>query len=81
MKILSEIKLSNKLKAYRQLKGKKQQDIADLINVGLNTYNFKENGKSQFTLDEAKTLADYFGTTVDELFFDNSVNFKNTDTA
>lgn len=70
--------MSNKLKAYRSLKGAKQEDMAKLINVGLNTYNFKENGKKPFTLIEAKIIADFFNTTIDELFFNDLVNFKNT---
>jgi DNA-binding XRE family transcriptional regulator len=72
------MKTSNKLKAYRSLKGKKQEDIAKLIGVGLNTYNFKENGKNSFTLSEAKTIADFFNTTIDDLFFNSGVNFENT---
>ncbi len=70
--------ISNKLKAYRNLMGKKQEDIANLLGVGLNTYNFKENGKKPFTLNEAKTIADFFNTTIDDLFFNNTVNFENT---
>ncbi|EJP6472775.1 helix-turn-helix transcriptional regulator [Clostridium sp. FAM 1755] len=58
-----------KLKAYRCLKGAKQKDIARLIGVSLNTYNFKENGKKAFTLSEAKVISDFFDTTIDDLFF------------
>ncbi|ABS40804.1 helix-turn-helix transcriptional regulator [Clostridium botulinum] len=60
---------AKKLKAYRCLKGAKQEDIARLIGVSLNTYNFKENGKKSFTLNEAKIISDFFDTTIDELFF------------
>lgn len=70
-------KLTN-LKVYRTLFKKKQQDMADFLEIGLTTYNFKENGKKAFTLSEAKKLADYFNTTIDELFFKNIVNFENT---
>ncbi|NEZ46120.1 helix-turn-helix transcriptional regulator [Clostridium niameyense] len=70
-----------KLKAYRQLKGINQSAMADLIGVSLNTYNFKENGKKQFTLQEAKSISDYFGVTIDEIFFNDSVNIKLTNTA
>ncbi|GAA0735524.1 helix-turn-helix transcriptional regulator [Clostridium oceanicum] len=62
-----------KLKAYRQLKGINQSVIAELLGVSLNTYNFKENGKKSFTLEEAKQIADYFETSIDEIFFNNSV--------
>ncbi|MHB9945153.1 transcriptional regulator [Clostridium botulinum] len=60
---------AKKLKAYRYLRGAKQEDIARLIGVSLNTYNFKENGKKSFTLNEAKIISDFFDTTIDELFF------------
>ncbi|MBO0544722.1 XRE family transcriptional regulator [Clostridium botulinum] len=43
--------------------------MARLIGVALNTYNFKENGKKPFTLNEAKIISDFFETTIDELFF------------
>ncbi|WP_010296003.1 helix-turn-helix transcriptional regulator [Clostridium senegalense] len=68
-----------KLKAYRQLKGINQSAMAKLLNISLNTYNFKENGKKSFTLDEAKFIADYFNTNIEEIFFSQQVNVKFTD--
>lgn len=68
-----------KLKAYRQLKGVNQSSMAKLLNISLNTYNFKENGKKSFTLDEAKFIADYFNTSIEEIFFTHRVNEKLTD--
>lgn len=67
-----------KLKDYRKFNGINQSVLAKLLGVQLNTYNFKENGKKEFTLNEAKKIADYFDTTIDEIFFNNTVNFKNT---
>jgi len=46
-----------------------QEDIAKLLGVNVNTYSSKERGKTEFTLGEVKKLADFFGTTIDELFF------------
>lgn len=77
MEVIDLIKV-NKLKAYRSLKGIKQEDIANLLGIGLNTYNFKENGKKSFSLNEAKIIADFFNTTIDELFFEDKVNLGNT---
>lgn len=72
------MKKYTKLKAYRMLQEKKQEDLAELLNIGLNTYNMKENGKNPFTLEEAKKLADYFSTTIEDIFFVNEVNTMNT---
>ncbi len=69
---------SKRLKAYRMLNSIKQEQMAKVIGVAPNTYNFKENGKTSLSLDEAKKIADYFGITIDELFFNNDVRVMNT---
>lgn len=46
----------------------KQTEVARLLNVTNVTYSLKENGKNDFTLKEAKTLAGYFSCTLDDLF-------------
>lgn len=63
-----------KLKAYRELLGIKAQEMADLIGVNINTYVGKENGKTTFTLLEAKMIADKLEKKVDDIFFANEVN-------
>ncbi|MES1053865.1 helix-turn-helix transcriptional regulator [Bacillus thuringiensis] len=45
-----------------------QEKAANLINKSQRAYYSKEQGKSDFTLKEAQKLANYFKTTVDELF-------------
>ncbi|BFK81450.1 helix-turn-helix domain-containing protein [Clostridium baratii] len=70
--------VTKKIKTYRFVGSIKQEVLANLIGVTLTTYCNKENGKTEFTLKEAKTLADFFGTTIDDLFFNPSVNFPNT---
>lgn len=67
-----------KLKAYRTFNKIRQEDMAKVLDIGLNTYNCKENGKTNFTLDEAKIIADFFNTTIEDIFFSYEVNFKNT---
>ncbi|EJT5930474.1 transcriptional regulator [Clostridium perfringens] len=69
---------SNRLKAYRKLNSLNQEKLAELIGVASNTYSFKENGKVEFSLNEAKKIADLFGVTIDELFFGKEVRVKNT---
>ncbi|MED1302977.1 transcriptional regulator [[Bacillus thuringiensis] serovar konkukian] len=45
-----------------------QEKAANLIHISPRTYFAKEHGKRDFTLKEAQKLANYFQTTVDELF-------------
>ncbi|MCE9676590.1 helix-turn-helix domain-containing protein [Paraclostridium bifermentans] len=68
----------NKLAAYRKLYELNQEDVAKMLNMSKTSYSYKETGKQEFRLNEAKMLADYFGTTIDEIFFNNSVNIKMT---
>lgn len=70
-----QMKNNNKLAAYRKLHNLKQEDVAKMLNMSKVSYSYKENGKREFSLSEAKTLADYFGVTIDSLFFNNEVNF------
>lgn len=70
---------NRKLKSERELKGVNQSDVANFLKISLNTYWSKENGKTEFTISEAKKLAKYFNISVMELFFTNSDNGKLTD--
>ncbi len=73
------IKLPNrKLKAERELKNVNQSDVASFLGISSNTYWSKENGKTEFTISEAKRLALYFGVSVIELFFNDLDNIKLT---
>lgn len=69
---------NKKLKIYRTMKAVNQSELAEEIGVTLSTYSKKETGKAVFTLTEARKLAEYFETTIEELFFNKEVNFKNT---
>lgn len=69
---------NKKLKVYRTINEVNQEELAKMIDVTLSTYSKKETGKAVFTLEEARKLAEYFNTTIEELFFDLEVNFKNT---
>lgn len=62
-----------RLKAYRELHDIRAQEMADEIGVNINTYCNKENGKSTFTIIEAKKISDRLGKTVDEVFFAHEV--------
>ena len=73
--MIQQTKEFRKLKAYRELKGINQKDIAALLSIGQNTYSFKENGKTSFTLSEAKQIADYFKCSIEDIFF-NTIDLK-----
>ena len=60
---------NRKLKAERELKNVNQSDVAEFLGISLGTYYNKENGKTEFTISEAKRLSEYFGVSVLELFF------------
>ncbi|MGL4819503.1 MAG: helix-turn-helix transcriptional regulator [Bacilli bacterium] len=52
----------------RKEKNLTQQQLAEKIGTSKQTYHLKEKGKSDFTVKEAKMLANIFGVTLDELF-------------
>lgn len=61
--------LSTKLKEYREAKGLKQTDLAELVGVRRETIVNLEKGKYNPSLKLAMDIAKVFHTTVEELFF------------
>lgn len=61
--------LSTKLKEYREAKGLKQADLAELVGVRRETIANLEKGKYNPSLKLAMDIAKVFHTTVEELFF------------
>lgn len=61
--------LSTKLKEYREAKGIKQADLAELVGVRRETIVNLEKGKYNPSLKLAMDIAKVFHTTVEELFF------------
>lgn len=61
--------LSTKLKEYREAKGLKQADLAELVGVRRETIVNLEKGKYNPSLKLAMDIAKVFLTTVEELFF------------
>ena len=61
--------LSTKLKEYREAKGLKQADLAELVGVRRETMVNLEKGKYNPSLKLAMDIAKVFHTTVEELFF------------
>ena len=61
--------LSTTLKEYREAKGLKQADLAELVGVRRETIVNLEKGKYNPSLKLAMDIAKVFHTTVEELFF------------
>ena len=63
----------NKLIGYRKMFGLNQSDVAKVLKIGLNTYSFKENNKTEFTISESIKITKYLKEfkpelTMDEIF-------------
>lgn len=65
---------TDKIKNLREFYGFSQKEIAEYLNLSPNGYSMKENGLRKFTLDEAKKLAELFGVSIEELFFNTTSN-------
>lgn len=61
-------KLITKVKEYRENKGMKQSQLAELIGVRRETIVHLENGRYNPSLKMAMNIAKIFNTTVEELF-------------
>lgn len=73
--------VNRKLKALRAKYGDTQTDLARFLNIRVATFNFKENGKTEFTLNEAYKISQKYNSTIEEIFFKlNDVN-TTTETA
>lgn len=66
----------NLLKRTRLYKGYQQYEVADGIGLTRQTYNYKENGKSPFNIDEIVKITSFLKLTFNEvnaIFFDNII--------
>lgn len=62
-----------RVRAYRALHNKKQQDIADLLNISHTAYSAKEQGLVDFGAAEVGVIANYFKIDPGDLFSDSPV--------
>ena len=65
------------LKSKRILFDLTQEEIAKEIGIKIKRYNLKENGKREFTLDEAKKISNLLKLNLNEvndIFFDSSIS-------
>lgn len=58
------------IKDLRQKNKATFKDIGRLLDIGTTGYYKKEHGDRRFTIEEAKILAEYYNTTIEELFFE-----------
>lgn len=45
-----------------------QQELAQMLNITASALNFKINGRSDFSVTEAKLVSSFFGKTIEEIF-------------
>lgn len=57
-----------KLKSILIINGMTQQDLANVLNLSNSALNLKINGKSEFTLTQAKRVSDYFKMSIEDIF-------------
>lgn len=58
-----------KLKKERNKKGKTQKEVAEDIGISMIMYSFMEQGLRKGSDKTKKKIAEYYGKTIDELFF------------
>lgn len=67
-----------KVKELRELLGKKQEFMADFLGISVPNYCKKESGSVKWSLEEAGKLSDFFGKTIEDIFFENKVSKNDT---
>jgi len=58
-----------KIKQIRELKGFKQDDLANHLGLVRSSYNKIENGKTALTIENLQKIADFLGVSVKEILF------------
>lgn len=59
-----------KLKGKRVEKGLTQQQMADMLNISIQTYNHYETGSTKMTLDIIKKLLSILDCKFEDIFFE-----------
>ncbi len=67
----------SKLKGLMVEKRVTQLELAEILKITGSALNYKINGKSDFSVAEAKLVSSFFGKTIEEIFvIDESNNMK-----
>lgn len=64
----------SKLRQLREQNSLKQEDVAELLHISSSSYSKKESGMVRFSLSEARELAEYFGLSIEDIFFAHEVS-------
>lgn len=65
-----------KLRGIRNEKGYSMEQLADKLGITKDCYFRKENGKTDFYLDEVRKILEVFDCKFEDIFFDTVVNQK-----
>jgi len=68
----------SKLKGILVEKNITQQELAQILKISVSTLNFKINGKSDFSVREAKIVSKFLGKTIEEIFIINEIKKMKT---
>jgi len=68
----------SKLKGLMVEKRITQQELAQVLKITASALNFKINGRSDFSVTEAKLVSNFFGKTIEEIFIIDEVNKMKT---
>lgn len=62
------------LKLLRENKNMTQVDLAEVLNISPQRYHQYEKGRRTMPVEIAKKAADYFGVTLEDVFFGDNLN-------
>jgi transcriptional regulator with XRE-family HTH domain len=68
-----------KIKEIRELKGYKQDDLANHLGLVRSSYNKIENAKTALTIENLQKIADFLGVSVEEILFDKQSSQDTTE--
>ena len=68
----------SKLKGLMVEKRITQQELAQILKITASALNFKINGRSDFSVTEAKLVSSFFGKTIEAIFIIDEVNKMKT---
>ncbi len=60
------------LRIERVVRNETQADVAKALGISVSSYTKYENNETDIPLSKAKLIADYFGKSLDELFWEST---------
>ena len=68
----------SKIRRLREDNNLTQAQMANYLGMSLANYGKKENNQIRFSINEAKKLSDFFGLSIEQIFFDDKFSkFEN----